>query len=253
MNKHRPFVLSLAGLDPSAGAGLLADIKTMEQIGVYGLGVCTALTAQNEDGVQAIRWTDFDFVLKQLESLFQKYAIKVCKIGIVPNWQFLEKLIHYLLTYNKELKIIVDPIFRASAGFDFMPDQKSVQKHFFLLKKISLLTPNAIELRLMNPQKSTLEARARELSHHCSILLKGGHRKHALGVDQLYEKGKVEAFFPQRTDLATKHGSGCVLSAAITSHLALGKNLRAACRYAKSYISTFLKSHPGQLGWHNLG
>lgn len=247
----RPYVLSIAGLDPSAGAGLLADIKTLEQLGVYGLGVCSAITVQNEDTFLKLQWTRLPLILEQIDILFQKYSINHCKIGIVENWAILTQITAYLRHKNPTIQIVVDPVLRATAGFSFHKKTNLAELTQWL-KNIYLLSPNQPELAILTGQQK-LEEAAQTLAKYTNILAKGGHSDIQKGVDYLYTMDKaITTLHPNLAlDCSEKHGSGCVLSSAIAAQLAKGDNLATACKNAKAYISNFLSSNKTLLGYHS--
>ena len=236
---ERPYALSIAGFDPSGGAGLLADAKTMEAHQVYGLTVTTAITVQHESVFQAVEWLNVSLIKQQINLLFQKYPINFCKIGLIENWDVLSEITNLLLTLNPTIKIVVDPIFRASAGFDFHQNVTIEHLKKWLLN-IYLLTPNAPELARIKDNQSDLMEVAQSLSAYCNVLYKGGHNEAQKGTDFLFTGHKIEALAPKAIASYEKHGSGCVLSAAIVSNLALGHDLYAACEKAKTYITHFL-------------
>lgn len=247
---NRPYVLSIAGFDPSAGAGVVADAKTMEQCGVYGLTVCSAITVQHESVFESVEWTSPNLILAQMDLLFQRYTIDVCKIGLIENWDVLKTITEKLVGYNPAIKIIVDPIFRASAGFDFHQNV-AVDALKSWLQDIYLLTPNAKELARIGDKQTNLMKVAQDLARYCHLLYKGGHNLEKLGTDYLLIGKEMHVLEPQQEVFYDKHGSGCVLSAAIAAHLALGNDLLAACVQAKNYISPYLNSNSSLLGFHN--
>jgi hydroxymethylpyrimidine/phosphomethylpyrimidine kinase len=272
MSEKRPFVLSIAGFDPSSGAGLTADIKTFEQHKVYGLAVNTANTIQTESSFQAIQWIDKKFVFESVRTLFQNYPIQHVKIGIVPGWEYLRELISEIKTNQPDIKIILDPILSSSSKHSFHdPFQEmgneppatrerkekssavlpnlSLNSFTEILRDIYLLTPNADEISALSGTIDPFEA-ADEFSSHCKIYLKGGHLKSERGKDFLFDNHQITEFVPGAEGKLSKHGSGCVLSAAITSQLALGANLNEACQLAKKYTENFLVSNTSQLGYH---
>ena len=172
-----PFVLSIAGFDPSSGAGIGADLKTFEATGSYGLGVCSALTFQNEDTFTGVHWTAWEDIKKQCDLLLQKYNVEFLKIGLIESFEILDRLLDYLLDQDKRLKIIWDPILKASAGFSFHrytpEDQERLKR---ILDRVYLITPNTDELyRLfgegITPDRLQIVCR----DHHLNILWKGGH------------------------------------------------------------------------------
>ena len=246
------YVLTIAGFDPSAGAGVLADIKTIEQQeDVYGFGVCSSLTAQTEDTFTFNQWVSKDLILKQLKPLLERYPINACKIGIMPSLQLTIDIIDFIRQFNEDIQIVVDPIWKATAGFDFQTDF-NVENLMILFEKIDLLTPNRHEFEVI--QQILGEAYTIEKLSQIggSILLKGGHSEDEQGVDRLYINGFEFIFKPTAnpTQVAAKHGSGCVLSAAITANLAKGYYIVEAVDKAKKYTERYLKSSSTLLGYH---
>lgn len=249
LNRHT-YVMSIAGFDPSGGAGLLADIKAFEQHKVYGLAVNTANTIQTEDAFYSLEWTKQEEVLKTIDVLFDAYPISAVKTGIVPSFKALCEIVAHVRSKNRQVKIVVDPVLRSSTGFDFH-DSASKKDLASVLEQIDLLTPNTSEAMALTGNLH-LETAALQLAGHCNVLLKGGHSSDQLGVDYLYAKSGMVILPPARTDVHAKHGSGCVLSAAITANLALGLDLEKACRKAKHYVERYLSSHPSLLGSHHV-
>ncbi|MCB0478632.1 MAG: hydroxymethylpyrimidine/phosphomethylpyrimidine kinase [Crocinitomicaceae bacterium] len=234
MGKSRAHVLSIAGFDPSAGAGVLADIKTFEQLKVYGEAVVTANTIQHEEGFDSVNWIDEKQVLDQLDFLLKKRSYEFVKIGLVKNAEQLNTLLDRLHQANPKVKVIWDPILSSSTGFEFHGNDLDVQWN-----KIFLVTPNLLENEKLRIPNSELR-----------IYLKGGHSADELGLDKLIIGEKGFKFKPKRTDGTEKHGSGCVLSSAITANLALGYSLNKACLRAKDYVTSVLISNKSKLGYH---
>ncbi len=252
MQEPRPYVLSIAGHDPSAGAGLLADIKTFEAQQCYGLSVCTAITYQNDEDFEGLDWIDTSSIWKQLEILLKKFDIKAVKIGILESFSFLDDLVSYLKRELPKTPIVLDPVLRASAGFTFHKEV-NVMLLERLAEHIDLITPNWSELQYLYPSEN-IDIALERLGKHTAVLLKGGHcpdpkRK---GEDLLYVNGRKELFTAKRNLDTPKHGSGCVLSAAIAAQLALGKALPEACGNAKEYTFRLLDSNRGALGFHSF-
>lgn len=250
MAEETTCVLSLAGFDPSGGAGLLADIKTFEQHKVYGLSISTANTLQTENKFYSVEWEKIETVLNAVNVMLSSYSIQVIKIGIVPSFEYLSQLVKHIKSINAEIKIVLDPIIKSSTGFDF---QKTIDKKELIsvLKNIYLITPNIQEAMLLTNENDSKEA-AKQIAEHCNVLLKGGHNDEKIGVDYLYTNGECIELQPTLTNLSAKHGSGCVLSAAIVSNLALGSDLKTACIEAKKYVEHFLNSNKSLLGFHHV-
>lgn len=249
---ERPYVLSIAGLDPSAGAGLLADVKVFEASRVYGLGVCTALTMQHDSDFRAVDWVPLDRIVAQCEPLLGRYPIRVVKIGLIESLPVLASLLDWLDQTAPDLAIIWDPILNASAGFAFhaVDDRQLVVQ---LLRKLTLLTPNAPEASQLAGTDQPWAA-AEQLSVHCPVYLKGGHLPAQDGqvADYLLVNGYGTSSFPAPfITNGEKHGSGCVLSAALAAGLAQGLSLSNACRLARRYMNQYLASSPTRLGFHS--
>lgn len=244
--KKRPYILSVAGFDPSGGAGLVADCKTFEALKCQGLSVCTANTIQTDNEFVDCNWIDVEIIKKQLTTLFNRFEIDVVKIGIVQDWQILSEIIDLIILKNPETKIIVDPVLSASANFDF---QTNFDKKLFdtILEKIYVLTPNYEEIKKLYPElniKETIE----QISKKTNLYLKGGHNENEKGKDYLYSK--EEQFYPINPKYKTyaKHGSGCVLSSAMASYLALGFPLLKSAFRAKRFTEKYLGSNKELLG-----
>lgn len=251
MEANRPVVLSIAGFDPCAGAGLLADIKTFEQHKVYGLGISTAQTLQTEDEFFTIRWEDEKDILQSLEIMLSRYDVKAVKIGIIENIDRLEKVVSFIHQKNKMVKIVIDTVIKSTSGFNFWNEKMNEELLFETLSKVFLITPNYNEAMQLLPSMNAEEA-AQKLSVYCSVLLKGGHNNEETGVDYLYTKNEVIKLEATTTGVSSKHGSGCVLSAAITANLALGLDLTTSCINAKKYVEQFLSSNKTLLGYHHV-
>ncbi|WP_445710223.1 hydroxymethylpyrimidine/phosphomethylpyrimidine kinase [Flavobacterium sp.] len=250
MSANRPFVLSIAGFDPSGGAGVLADVKTFEQHQVYGLAIITGNTIQTENEFIKMEWIAIDFVLESITTLFNKYEIKAVKIGIVPSLDYLEHIVFQIKKHSQKTKIIWDTVLKSSTTFDFLQIEKQ-DKLEENLKKIDLITPNYKEILQLSTKGINAETIALLLSKDCDVLLKGGHNTEELGVDYLFIKNEFIKLKPTTILTNEKHGSGCVLSSAITANLALGFDTITSCKKAKIYIEKFLHSNNTLLGYHH--
>lgn len=241
--------MSFAGLDPSGGAGLLADIKTFEQHRVNGMGVCTAITVQTPAQFVSVEWLPVTQILAQAKPLLTSSTVRYCKIGIMPDIQSLLELVRQIKQQSPGIRIILDPVLKASAGFSF---HSSIHQQAWkeLLSEIYLLTPNYDEALLLTGLADG-EAAARQLSNGCAVLLKGGHRKNKPGYDTLYTGDVIHTYPPVLSAVFPKHGSGCVLSAAITAGLANGLSLHEACDNGKVYTEKLLASHSSLTGYHH--
>lgn len=249
MSQNRPFALTIAGFDPSAGAGVLADVKTFEQHQVYGFAINTGNTIQTENEFFEMQWTDLDFVLKSIKKLFENYDIKAVKIGIVPSLDYLKKIVFLIKNLSPTTKMVWDTVLKSTTNFDFMSieNQSSLIE---ILKKIDLITPNYNEILKLTSNEMDTNSTAANLSKYCPVLLKGGHNPAEIGVDYLYTKEELFKLSPNTIEIFEKHGSGCVLSSSITANLALDQDLISACENAKKYTENYLLTNATKLGFH---
>lgn len=251
MTPGRPSVLSIAGFDPSAGAGVLADIKTFEQHKVMGMGVVTGLTFQNDSEFEGVKWVPTDEIIRQIEILTRKYKFDFIKIGMLESLESLEKIISACRLRIADSRFVWDPILKASAGFEIHKGFEKAKLHS-ILKKIYLITPNADEIKTLMGEKDEMKA-AKELSKYCNVFLKGGHNEKNKGKDFLFTtESKIFPFKAKKISETGKHGSGCVLSSAITANLANGLSLQRSCLKGKDYITKFLSSNKSLLGYHKI-
>ena len=247
MSKKRPFVLSIAGFDPCSGAGISADIKTFETHKTYGLGVLTSNTIQTESNFKKCIWINKNVILEQLDLMLYNYKIKFVKIGIVENWDILIEIIDFLLYKKNNIKIIWDPILKTETGFSFFHNKILLKN---ILSKIYLFTPNYNELEILS--NNNIKQFIKENFKKTNIFLKGGHRNdNKKYYDYLYTKEeKIYPFRPKKITQYNKHGTGCVISSAITSNLSLGYPLLKSCLKAKDYTTYFICSNKTKLGFH---
>jgi len=243
------YILTIAGHDPSAGAGLTSDIKTFEAHNFYGLSVCTAVTVQNDVDFKKCYWTPINIIQEQIETLFVRFEIHIVKIGIVENWQVLLDILLQLKRLNPYVKIVLDPILNASAGYDFHSnEEQSLLEE--ILKHCYVVTPNYDEIKALYPEKD-IEETLEFFSEHTNVYLKGGHRIDKKGWDELYYSKIVMVNIPPNIEkVSNKHGSGCVLSSSLACNIALHDELEDAARATKYYTEQFLNSNKSLLGTH---
>lgn len=244
------YILTIAGLDPSSGAGITSDIKTFEAHGLYGVSVCTAVTVQNDVDFKNCVWIDEEIIIAQIETLFERFPISVVKIGIIESWNVLLAIIQTLRKLNPTIQIVVDPILKASAGFEFHTNQnlKTLEQ---VLDNCDFITPNYNEIKALFPDKD-IEETITFISERTNVYLKGGHRADKKGWDEVYYSKIVKMNIPPISDTVfEKHGSGCVLSSTLAANLALEFSLEDACKNTKRYTEQFLNSNESLLGTHN--
>lgn len=248
MKYNRPIVISIAGFDPSGGAGVLADVKTFELHNCLGMGVVSALTVQTEDQFISVDWLSAEKIIEQLKPLIEVYDCSVVKIGIIENIDTLTKVVNFLCSKNNNIKIVWDTVLAASSGFNLI-EKVNLTDLKELLKHLYLITPNTNEAIKLTHSFNELES-AKFLSDYCYVLLKGGHSILNKGTDKLFYEDKEIEFKPSSDLFYAKHGSGCILSAAIAANLAHHQDLENACRQAKLYIEKILNSNSQLLAYH---
>ena len=246
MDFDRPYCLSIAGYDPTAGAGVLADVKTFEMFGVYGMAIITSNTHQTDDQFEDVQWVEVEILKNQIEMLMKKYDFKAVKIGLIKDFDSLYQVISLLKNLNPAMHILWDPILKSSSGFNFH-FKESIELGF-LEENCSLIIPNWNEFEtLWGTDTGVLTKR----KLNTSILLKGGHRKDKNGCDMLYSNGQFFEIAGNSFYGKSKHGTGCVLSAAITACLTKGNSLADSCKKAKAYVEQFILSNDTNLGYHH--
>jgi hydroxymethylpyrimidine/phosphomethylpyrimidine kinase len=239
--------LSIAGFDPSGGAGLLADVKTFEANGVYGMGVVSALTWQNDVEFHNVEWITAEKIIAQIQVLLRRFNIRHIKIGLIENAEVLYKLLKFLKGAIDSPVIVYDPILKASAGYVFHdadPDQ-----FIDIMRGVSCITPNIPEATYLFGEED-LHDRLMELRRAFNIYLKGGHTGGNTSLDVLYTKEDIYTFSKPRLPNGEKHGSGCVLSSALLARMALGYDLPEAAEKANQYTYQYLGSSDTLLGTH---
>ncbi|MGL1933757.1 MAG: hydroxymethylpyrimidine/phosphomethylpyrimidine kinase [Fibrobacterales bacterium] len=241
----RPKVLSIAGFDPSGGAGALADIKTFEAHGVYGFSVVTAMTYQNDTEFKDLTWYSSKEIKRQIDVL--DFSFEYVKIGLVQNLEVLNLIIDHLYDINPRVHIIWDPIIKASAGFEI---HSAFHKGALesTCKSLYAITPNWTEMEHI--AGSDALGYAKELSKLTNVLLKGGHIESDNFCDRLIRLEQIYEVTGSGEKLSPKHGSGCVYSSAVLANLALGAELNDACKMAKGYVEDLLASNESMLGYH---
>ena len=250
-----PNVLSIAGVDPSGGAGLLADIKAMSACGTYACGVVTALTAQNTKGVDGIFDVTPDFVREQLETLFADVRIDAVKIGMLSNAGVVAAVAESLERHRPGF-VVLDPVMVAKSMDRLLAPAAVEALKTRLLPLANLITPNVPECAdLLGISEgevlADLEGSARALWRLMGrrdgwVLLKGGHVPGKDATDLLLSGNVVVQFPAERIDTKNTHGTGCTLSAAIAARYAVRGDMLAAVKEAKDYITGAIR-HSGEL------
>jgi hydroxymethylpyrimidine/phosphomethylpyrimidine kinase len=240
-----PVALTIAGSDPSGGAGLQADLKTFHQFGVYGEAVVTLITVQNTIALERVETLAPDLVLAQIHAVVRDIPPRAAKTGALGNASIIEAVVEAAKDFA--FPLVVDPVMNSKQGAR-LGDISSFEK---LIARAYLLTPNLHEASAL----CGFEVNNRDSMHRAAeiligmgarnVLVKGGHLE-GDALDLLYpESGDVQEFSAARIDTPHTHGTGCTYSAAITAELAKGTGLMQAVSLAKTFVTEAIRSNPG--------
>src|SRR5713226_3939451 len=232
MSPTPPCVLAVAGSDSAGGAGIQADLKTMLALGVHGMSVVCAVTAQNSVGVQGYWEVPPDAVRAQLASVLSDISVHAVKTGMLASAAIVETVASMLA--GQPAPVVVDPVAVSKHGDSLLSagTLEAVKAH--LLPLATVLTPNLLEAELLTGSRITAEALS-ELGPRW-VLVKGGHLP-GNPVDLLFDGSDAIRFPGQRIASRHTHGTGCTLASAIASFLALGMQVPAAVEAAKDYVT----------------
>ncbi len=239
-------ILTIAGSDSSAGAGIQADLKTISACGGYGATVITAVTAQNTCGVREVLEMPPDLVSAQIAAIFDDLDVAAIKTGMLASADVVRTVARELRSHRAG-PVVVDPVMIAKGGHALLRDDAVECLRKEMLPLATLTTPNRLEAeRLAGMPVQRLEdaeaaGRAILRSGCAAVLVKGGHLETQLAVDVLVTADGVEVFEASRIRTAHTHGTGCTLSAAIATYLGRGAGLSAAIRAAKLYVTEAIR------------
>lgn len=239
--------LTIAGSDSCGGAGIQADIKTMTALGVYATCCICALTAQNTTGVSAISEVKCDFVGQQLDAVFSDIYPDAVKIGMLFSSDIIKVVSSKLYQYNAK-NIIVDPVMVSTSGHKLLSDSAITTLQQDLLREGVVTTPNIMEaqvlsgISIVNAKDMEEAAKAIYDKYGCTVLIKGGHGIEDTARDFLYDGNISRWYEAKRVDTHNTHGTGCTLSSAIASYLAMGEDIIEAVGKAKRYLQGALEA-----------
>ena len=234
--------LTIAGSDSSGGAGIQADLKTMIANGVYGMSAITALTAQNTTGVQGIFEVTPEFLEQEIDSVFTDIRPDAVKIGMVSSAGLIKSIAKKLHEHKAE-NIVVDPVMVATSGAYLLEETARRTLLEKLLPLASVITPNMMEGEVLSGMtirsKDDMEKAAHAILDACgaAVLLKGGHLAQTADDYLLEKDGRGTWLLGRHIDNSNTHGTGCSLSSALASELALGHTLPEAAQLAKDYVA----------------
>lgn len=241
-----PVALTIAGSDPSGGAGLQADLKTFHQHGVYGASVVTLLTVQNTQRVSRVEVMDAGLVREQLIAVLEDLPVRAAKCGALGSAAVVRAIAEAARSFS--FPLVVDPVMISKHGAALM-DDAAREAFEVLLPHATLLTPNAPEAaallgRPVDTLDQAIDAARALAARGPSVLLKGGHLK-GDAVDVLVHEGKLHELSAPRIDTRQTHGTGCTYAAAITARLARGEGLVESVREAKRWLTRAIAGAPG--------
>ncbi len=240
--------MTIAGSDPSGGAGFQADLKTFHQHGIYGTSVVTLVTAQNTQTVATVEALTPDLVAAQLDAVVDDIPPQAAKTGALGNAAIIETIAGRATTFS--FPLVVDPVMISKHGASLMDEDAEQVLRRRLLPKALLVTPNLPEAARLAEMEVTdlvsMERAAASISRlgPKNVLVKGGHLE-GDPVDLLFSAGQTFFLPGERVDTRHTHGTGCVLSAAITARLATGEELLEAVKGAKQFVFAAIRSNPG--------
>jgi hydroxymethylpyrimidine kinase/phosphomethylpyrimidine kinase len=249
-----PVCMTIAGLDPSGGAGVVADVRAFSGFGCFPSMVVTSVTFQNTTGVFGAENLSAESVRRQADAVFDDYEIAAMKTGMLPTAEIIKSVADLVRRRNVK-NFVIDPVVRSTSGFDLIDDEalRALVAELFPLALIT--TPNLAEAeritRMSIETESDLQRAAASMLETGVryVLIKGGHRIRSesgssIARDHLFSKDGSKAFEAEFIETDATHGTGCVLSAAITANLALGIPVDDAVAIAKEFVTEAIKNAP---------
>jgi hydroxymethylpyrimidine/phosphomethylpyrimidine kinase len=251
--------LTIAGTDPSGGAGIQADLKTFSALGAYGCSVITALVAQNTRGVQSVYRIEPDFVAAQLDSVFSDVRIDTTKIGMLAETDIVEAVAERLRQYQVQ-NVVLDTVMLAKSGDPLLSPSAVSALREYLLPQVSLITPNLPEAAALldapharNEREMHEQGRAL-LALGCeAVLIKGGHLDDVESPDWLFTRDGATRFTAPRVMTKNTHGTGCTLSAALAALRPRHSDWNATVDAAKTWLSAALAQADSLEVGHGIG
>jgi hydroxymethylpyrimidine/phosphomethylpyrimidine kinase len=257
----QPVCMTIAGFDPSGGAGIVADIKTFSALGCFAAAAVSSVTFQNTTGVFGAVHQTAESVRRQIESVLEDYDIAALKTGMLPTREIIAEVATVLQGCRLEY-ILIDPVVRSTSGFDLIDNEALnalIQKLFPLA---DLITPNIPEaeritgIKIDSPDAIVAAAEIMRSLGAENVLIKGGHmpvvkgekgtveREIRIATDYLFIGEELTTFEDEFIETTATHGTGCVLSAAIAANLALGNDLVRSVGIAKDFVTEAIRTAP---------
>lgn len=232
-------VMSIAGVDPSAGAGVFADLKTFQAIGVYGTGIVTALTAQNPFKFFSTQPVSPEYIGEQIDSVLDEYEVEYIKTGMLYSPKIIELVGKKVKEYD--LKAVVDPVMVATSGGDLTREDIAKAMNKYLLPQAILTTPNIAEAEKLTNIKINSKEDAIKASENiiCDNIITGGHLD---GINTINIDGDVSVVKQELIETENLHGTGCNLSSAIVAYLAKNNDLKTSILKSLDYVYEGIKN-----------
>jgi hydroxymethylpyrimidine/phosphomethylpyrimidine kinase len=244
-----PVVLTVAGFDPSGGAGVVADVKTITAFGCFAAAAVTSLTFQNTTGVYGAAHQTAETVRAQVLPVIADFKVAGAKTGMLPTREIIEEVARLFRETNLPAPV-VDPVVRSTSGYDLIDDSALEALKRELLPLARVVTPNIPEaeritgLSIRDRQAMAEAARLIRGMGARAVLVKGGHLSGGRALDVLDEGGGVTYFDAERIETTSTHGTGCTLAAAVAACLARGHNVEDSVALAKRYVTEAIRRAP---------
>jgi hydroxymethylpyrimidine/phosphomethylpyrimidine kinase len=241
--------LTIAGSDPSGGAGIQADLKTFAAFGVYGVSAITALTVQSTKGVEETAALSSDFVIAQIEALAGDLSIDATKIGMLATAAIVEAVAASIKELELPL-VVVDPVLMSSSGVALIDDEGLQMLRAELLPLARVVTPNVPEAEVLSGRRITSLDEAREAARAIhglgarAVIVTGGHAAGFEVVDLLFDGHAFQECRVTRVEARPTHGTGCTFASAVAACLALGHELPEAARRAQQFVAGAIEHSP---------
>lgn len=248
--------LTIAGVDPSAGAGVYADIRAFAAFGVFPTAAITSITFQNTQGVFGAEHQSAESVRRQVEPILDDFAVDAVKTGMLPNREIIEEVAR-LVKEGSLRNFVVDPVVRSTSGFDLIDNEALKSMIYGLFPLSDLITPNVPEteritgIAIGSEEDVHDAARIMRSQGARNVLIKGGHldldengSSKRYARDYLFLDGELTVVEGDFHDTTATHGTGCTLASAIAASLALGKEIKESVEVAKRFVNEAIRTAP---------
>ena len=245
-DRTRPSAMTIAGSDSGGGAGIQADLKAFAAFGVYGTSAITAITAQNTRGVTAVHEIPTDVIAAQIDAIVGDIGADAVKTGMLSSTAIVETVAEKVREHRLS-RLVVDPVMVAKSGDRLLRTDAVEALRRKLLPLALVVTPNLPEAELLADRHARTDAEIRDLARAIHalgpryVIVKGGHRDDAEAIDLLFDGDQFAEFRAERVPTIHTHGTGCTFAASIAANLARGRDVTAAVRAAKTYLTAAIR------------